>query len=94
MTIGYRCIQGYPDRVCSGCTTACNEPIMLLNLWAETTDIDKFSIRHRGDSQIDLVCEGCNDFAFRHRGVAVPLIRLVQAAGRHQCEPEAPDGRA
>lgn len=27
MTIGYRCIQGYPNRVCSGCTTACNEPV-------------------------------------------------------------------
>lgn len=25
--IGYLCIQGYPHRICSGCTSACNEPV-------------------------------------------------------------------
>lgn len=25
--IGYLCIQGYPNRICSGCTSACREPV-------------------------------------------------------------------
>jgi hypothetical protein len=25
--IGYLCVQGYPKRICSGCTSACCEPV-------------------------------------------------------------------
>lgn len=25
--IGYLCIQRYPNRICSGCTSACDEPV-------------------------------------------------------------------
>lgn len=25
--IGYLCIQGYPRRICVGCTSACCEPV-------------------------------------------------------------------
>lgn len=25
--IGYLCIQGYPNRICGGCTSACREPV-------------------------------------------------------------------
>lgn len=27
--VGYRCIQGYPSRICCGCTSGCWEPVFV-----------------------------------------------------------------
>lgn len=27
--VGYRCIQGWSNRICSGCTSACSEPVFI-----------------------------------------------------------------
>ncbi len=29
LRVGYRCIQGYPSRICSGCTSACSEAVFV-----------------------------------------------------------------
>ena len=35
--LGYLCIQGYPHRICSGCTTACNQAVYVFQ-WPEEKD--------------------------------------------------------
>lgn len=43
--IGYLCIQGYPNRICSGCTSACCEPVFAY----PDPDIDGYDVQPAHD---------------------------------------------
>lgn len=36
--LGYLCIQGYPNRICSGCTSGCCEPVYRRTLSEEAVE--------------------------------------------------------